>query len=132
MISARGRYRLGLRLWVTSAVAMALAASVSTLALLYLQRPFIAERGGLAPGAYEMLFLTAIAAGVLAALAGLGLGVAWTRRLWAIVERTEAAVPAVDPTPRRVRDELGALDAAVGRLTVSMDRLISDLSLIHI
>jgi hypothetical protein len=63
VISARGRYRLGLRLWVTSAVAMALAASVSTLALLYLQRPFIAERGGLAPGAYEMLFLTAIAAG---------------------------------------------------------------------
>jgi len=124
--SAPSRYRVGLRLWVMSSVAMALAASASTLALLYFQRPFIAARGGLAPGAYEILFLTAIAAGVLAALAGLVLGVAWTRRLWAIVDRTDAAVPAVDHAPRRVRDELGALDAAVGRLTVSMDRLISD------
>jgi len=43
------RYRLELRLWVMLSVAMALAATASTLAVLYLQRPFIAARGGFAP-----------------------------------------------------------------------------------
>ena len=120
------RYRLAVRLWVILAVAMAVAASASTLGVLYLARPFIAERGGLAPGVQDILFLTAIAAAILAAVAGLALGVALSRRVWAIVERTEAAAPVVDGTPNHVRDELGALDVAVGRLTVSMDRLVSD------
>src|SRR5205823_5151215 len=44
-----------------------------------------------------------------------------------IVARTDAAVPSADGTPNpRVSDELGALDAAVGRLTHSMDRFIWD------
>src|SRR5207245_8977742 len=43
------RYRLALRLWVMLSVFMALAATASTLTLLYLQRPFIAARGGFAP-----------------------------------------------------------------------------------
>lgn len=126
MSRAARHYHTTLRLWVLLAVAMALAAMASTLGILYVQRPFIAARGGFAPAAYDMLFLTAIAAGLLAAIAGLALGVAWTRRVWAIVDKTEHVVPAFDPAPRRVRDELGALDVAVGRLTVSMDRLISD------
>jgi signal transduction histidine kinase len=121
------RYRIALRLWVMLSVAMALAATASTLAVLYLQRPFIAARGGFAPGVQNALFAAAVAAGGLAGLGGLVLGVAWSRRIWAIVERTNAAVPTADGAPgRRVSDELGALDAAVGRLTLSMDRFISD------
>jgi two-component system sensor histidine kinase AtoS len=108
-------------------VAMALAATASTLVVLYLERPFIASRGGLAPGLQNVLFATAAAAGGLAGLGGLLLGVAWSRRVWAIVERTDAGVPTADVTPvDRVADELGALDVAVGRLTLSMDRFISD------
>jgi two-component system, NtrC family, sensor histidine kinase AtoS len=126
MRPASQRYRVAVRLWVVLAVAMAVAASASTLGVLYLARPFIAERGGLAPGVQDILFLTAIAAAILAAVAGLALGVALSRRVWAIVERTEAGAPVLDTAPNRVRDELGALDVAVGRLTVSMDRLISD------
>jgi two-component system, NtrC family, sensor histidine kinase AtoS len=126
MSSPARHYRLAVRLWVILAVAMAVAASASTLGVLYLARPFIAERGGLAPGVQDILFLTAIAAAILAGIAGLALGVALSRRVWALVERTEAAAPIVDVTPNDVRDELGALDVAVGRLTVSMDRLISD------
>src|SRR5205809_870932 len=121
------RYRLELRLWVMLSVAMALAATASTLAVLYLQRPFIAARGGLAPDAQNALFAAAVAAGGLAGLAGLALGVAWSRRIWAIVARTDAAVPSANGFPaHRVPDELGALDAAVGRLTLSMDRFVSD------
>ena len=121
------RYRLELRLWVMLSVAMALAATASTLAVLYLQRPFIAARGGLAPDAQNALFAAAVAAGGLAGLAGLALGVAWSRRIWAIVARTDAAVPSANGFPaHRVPDELGALDAAFGRLTLSMDRFVSD------
>jgi len=106
---------------------MALAATASMLTLLYLQRPFIAARGGFAPDVQNALFAAAVAVGGLAGLGGLVLGVAWSRRIWAIVERTEAAVPTADGTPDdRASDELGALDAAVGRLTLSMDRFISD------
>ena len=130
MTSVQGaprRYRLELRLWVMLSVAMALAATASTLAVLYLQRPFIAARGGFAPDVQNALFAAAVAAGGLAGLAGLALGVAWSRRIWAIVARTDAAVPSADGTPNpRVSDELGALDAAVGRLTHSMDRFIWD------
>ena len=121
------RYRIALRLWVMLSVFMALAATASTLTLLYLQRPFIASRGGFAPDVQNGLFAAAVAAGALAGLGGLLLGVAWSRRIWAIVERTEAAAPITDGSPDdRVSDELGALDAAVGRLTLSMDRFISD------
>ena len=121
------RYRLELRLWVMLSVAMALAATASTLAVLYLQRPFIAARGGFAPDVQNALFAAAVAAGGLAGLAGLALGVAWSRRIWAIVERTDAAVPTANGFPaHRVPDELGALDVAVGRLTLSMDRFVSD------
>jgi signal transduction histidine kinase len=126
MRRAPRRYRLAVRLWVILAVAMAVAASASTLGVLYLARPFIAGRGGLGPGVQDILFLTAIAAAILAGVAGLALGVALSRRVWALVERTEAAAPVVDGATKDVRDELGALDVAVGRLTVSMDRLISD------
>ena len=120
-------YRIALRLGVMLSVVMGLAATASMLTLLYLQRPFIAARGGFAPDVQNALFAAAVAVGGLAGLGGLVLGVAWSRRIWAIVERTEAAVPAADGTPAdRASDELGALDAAVGRLTLSMDRFISD------
>jgi signal transduction histidine kinase len=121
------RYRITLRLWVMLSVVMALAATASTLTLLYLQRPFIAARGGFTLDVQNALFAMALLAGALAGLGGLLLGISWSRRIWAIVERTDAAAPTADGTPRdSVSDELGALDAAVGRLTLSMDRFISD------
>jgi signal transduction histidine kinase len=120
------RYRIALRLWVMLSVVMALAATAGMLILLYLQRPFIAARGGFAPDVQNVVFAAAVAVGGLAGLGGLVLGVAWSRRIWAIVERTEAAAPTADSPDDRVSDELGALDAAVGRLTLSMDRFISD------
>src|SRR2546425_1803981 len=120
------RYRIALRLWVMLSVAMALAATASTLVVLYLQRPFIATRAGFPPDVQNTLFAAAVAAGGLAGLGGLALGVAWSRRIWAIVERTDAAVPTANGFPaHRVPDELGALDVAVGRLTLSMDRFVS-------
>ena len=125
--AAPRRYRIDLRLWVVLSVAMALAATTSSLVLLYLQRPFIASHGGLESDLQNVLFATAAAAGGLAGLGGLLLGVAWSRRIWAIVERTDATVPTADGTPEdRVSDEIGALDVAVGRLTLSMDRFVSD------
>src|SRR5439155_13648315 len=124
---ARRRSPISRRLWVMLWVFVALAGPASTLTLLYLQRPFIAARGGFAPDVQNGLFAAAVSAGALAGLGGLLLGVAWSRRIWAIVERTEAAAPTTDGSPNdRVSDELGALDAAVGRLTLSLDRFVSD------
>jgi len=124
---ARRHYRIALRLWVMLSVVMALAATAGMLILLYLQRPFIAARGGFAPDVQNVVFAAAVAVGGLAGLGGLVLGIAWSRRIWAIVERTDSAAHAADGcSDDRVSDELGALDAAVGRLTLSMDRFISD------
>jgi two-component system, NtrC family, sensor histidine kinase AtoS len=120
-------YHLSLRIWLLVSVAMALAASASTLGILYLARPFIASRGGLAPEVQNILFAATATAGGLAGIGGLVIGVGWSRRIWAIIDRTDAAVPVADRVrDDRVADELGALDVAVGRLTVSMNRFVSD------
>ena len=120
-------YRVTVRLWVMLSLAMAVAATASTLALLYLQRPFLASRGGVAPELPTVLFAGAIATGLVAALVGLGIGVVLSRRIWTLVARTDAATGAPgDGAAASSTDELDALGAAVGRLTLSMDQFVTD------
>src|SRR5439155_723544 len=66
------------------------------------------------------------------AIGGLIVGLNLAGRIRGIVEKAEALSPRVDEElgvrrkPTTVRDELGVLDAAAGRLTLSMDRFIRD------
>ena len=117
------RYRLTLHLWIILALVMAVCATGSALAVLYIQRPFVFGAQPRTAPVAGVLFSTAIVAGALAAVAGLLLGLRLTRRIWLIIERAEAAAPPAANTPNRpMLDELGVLDAAVGRLTLSVDR----------
>jgi len=121
------RYRLTLHLWIILALVMAVCATGSALAVLYIQRPFVFGAQPRTAPVAGVLFSTAIVAGALAAVAGLLLGLRLTRRIWLIIERAEAAAPPAANTPNRpMLDELGVLDAAVGRLTLSVDRFVSD------
>jgi signal transduction histidine kinase len=132
--SAPRAYRVSLRLYVVFSLLMAASAAASGLFLLYLARPFASELS--APQARQLavlLFTGAAVAGALAADGGLNAGLNLARRIRGIVEKAEAFSPHLgDEHPGRprttttVRDELGALDAAVGRLTLSMDRFVRD------
>jgi two-component system sensor histidine kinase HydH len=126
-------YRVSLRLYVVFSLLMAAAAAASGLFMLYLARPFAAELSG--PQTRQLtvlLFTGAAVAGALAAIGGLIVGLNLAERIRGIVEKAEALSPRVDEElgvrrkPTTVRDELGVLDAAVGRLTLSMDRFIRD------
>ena len=121
--------RVSVRLYVVFSLLMAVSATASGLTLLYLAKPFITELGGpIAARATVVLFAGAALAGGFAAVGGLVLGLFLRGRIRGIVERAEALVP---PGARGLgapsaRDEFGALDAAVGRLSLSMDRFIRD------
>jgi PAS domain S-box-containing protein len=121
-------YRVSLRLYVVFSVLMALAAIASGLLLVYLARPFI----GQLPPAYAgqariLLFAGAGVAGAAAAVAGMIVGVRMAGRIRGIMRRAEALAPHPASGPvQKVTDELGALDAAVGRLTLSMDQFVRD------
>jgi signal transduction histidine kinase len=122
-------YRVSVRLYVTFSLLMAVAATASGLLLLYIARPFITELGGpLAAKATVLLFAGAALAGALAAVGGLFVGLRFAGRIRGIVEKAEALSPFMgeEYTPKPARDELGALDAALGRLTLSMDRFVRD------
>jgi signal transduction histidine kinase len=121
-------YRLSLRLWVVFSLLMAASAAASGLLLLYLARPFIALlTSSQAADAGVLLFTGAGVAGALAAVAGLAVGVRFAGRIRGIVRKAELLAPAGSGAPaQNVRDELGALDAAVGRLTLSMDQFVRD------
>jgi len=121
-------YRLSLRLYVVFSVLMAVSAAASGLLLLYLARPFITELGGAhAAQATVLLFSGAGVAGAAAAVGGLALGLRLAGRIRVIVRKAEAfSPPAPDAPALTVTDELGALDAAVGRLTLSMDQFVRD------
>src|SRR3972149_2187915 len=110
-------YRVSLRLYVVFSLLMAVSAALSGLLLLYLARPFASELSSAqAPQLPVLLFTGAAAAGALAAVGGLVVGLRFAGRIRGIVERAEALSQQSGPTPpARVRDELGALDAAVGR-----------------
>jgi signal transduction histidine kinase len=121
-------YRVSLRLYVVFSLLMAVSAAASGLLLLYLARPYIGELGGeQAVNATGLLFAGAGLAGAAAAVAGLILGLRLAGRIRVIVKKAEALSPPQGSEPvRRVTDELGALDAAVGRLTLSVDQFVRD------
>src|SRR5262252_1863929 len=126
-------YRVSLRLYVVFSLLMAVSAALSGLFLLYLARPFASELSSEQTRELTMLLFTGSAvAGALAAVGGLIVGLNFAGRIRGIVEKAEALSPHVEGVngqPRKVttvRDEIGALDAAVGRLTLSMDRFVRD------
>ena len=126
-------YRVSLRLYVVFSLLMAAVAAASGLFMLYLARPFAAELSGPQTRQLTVLLFTGSGvAGALAAIGGLIVGLNLAGRIRGIVEKAEALSPRVDEElgvrrkPTTVRDELGVLDAAVGRLTLSMDRFIRD------
>jgi PAS domain S-box-containing protein len=126
MTASASSYRVSLRLYVVFSLLMAVSAAASGLLLLYLARPFIAALGTEGARATALLFTGAGIAGALAAVAGLLVGLSFAGRIRGIVQRAEALSPRRDGTPLMVTDELGALDAAVGRLTLSMDQFVRD------
>lgn len=131
MVQRVSRYRVSVRLYLVFAVLMGVPAILSGFLLLYLARPYVV---GLTPQELQkatiILFSGAAGAAALGGLGGLLVGVRFAGRIRGIVERAEAISPplAEEGQDRRVRvsDELGALDAAVGRLTLSMDRFVRD------
>jgi len=117
------------RLYVVLPLLMAAAAAASGLYVLFLARPFINSLNAqLAERAAAWLFFGTAAAGSLGALGGLVIGLRVAGRIRGITQRAEALTARVEggPVPSRPADEIGALDAAVGRLTLSMDRFIRD------
>ena len=121
-------YRVSLRLYVVFSLLMAVSAAASGLLLLYLARPFISELGGQhAVKATALLFAGAGLAGATAAVAGLIVGLRLAGRIRVIVRKAEAISPPSRSEPaRKVTDEIGVLDAAVGRLTLSVDQFVRD------
>src|SRR5262245_47641981 len=122
-------YRGSIRLYVVFSLLMAGSASASGLFLLHLARPFITELGGpQAAKATVLLFVGAAVAGALAAVGGLIVGLRFAGRIRGMVQRAEALAPPIGELYAKTpaRDELGALDAALGRLTLSMDRFVRD------
>jgi PAS domain S-box-containing protein len=111
---------------------MAVSAVLSGLFVLYLARPFASELSSDQTRQLTMLlFAGSAVAGALAAVGGLIVGLNFAGRIRGIVEKAEAVSPHHDeasgrPPTKTVRDELGVLDAAVGRLTLSMDRFVRD------
>jgi len=117
------------RLYVILPLLMAAAAAASGLYVLFLARPFINSLNAqLAARAASWLFFGTAAAGSLGALAGLVIGLRVAGRIRGIAQRAEALNARMDgaPTGPRPADEIGALDATIGRLTLSMDRFIRD------
>ncbi len=121
-------YRVSVRLYVVLSLLMAVSAATSGLLLLYLARPFIGElQRQHAAHATVLLFSGAGVAGAAAAVAGLLVGGRLAGRIRVIVGKAEAlSPPAGSQAVQNVTDELGALDAAVGRLTLSMDQFVRD------
>jgi len=122
------RYRVTVRLYVVFSLLMAVSATASGLVLLYIARPFITELGGQAAArATVLLFSGAALAGAAAAVGGLAVGLRFAGRIRGIVRKAQALSPVAGGEDRsRATDELGALDEAVGRLTLSMDRFVRD------
>jgi signal transduction histidine kinase len=117
------------RLYIVLPLLMMAAAVASGLYVLFLARPFINSLNAqLAERAATWLFFGTAAAGSLGALGGLVIGLRVTGRIRGIAQKAEALTARVDggTAPAGPRDEIGALDAAVGRLTLSMDRFVRD------
>lgn len=128
MTRRAGRVEVSLRLYVVLSLLMAVSAAASSLFLLYLVRPLVRELSSRQAGEVTIvLFAGAVTAGATAAVAGLLVGFQFAGRIRRIIEKAEVISPPVEETSgKKVLDELGALDAAVGRLTLSMDRFVRD------
>lgn len=126
------RQSVRVRLYVVFSLLMALSAIVSGILLLFLARPFITELPApLARKAAVLLFAGAALGGGVAAVGGLLVGLQLAGRIREIIAKAQAvAGPGAGseaPAQRnRALDELGVLDAAVGRLTLSIDRFVRD------
>jgi two-component system, NtrC family, sensor histidine kinase AtoS len=122
------RPRVTLRLYVVFSVLMALSAVASGLFLLILARPFVNElTSQQAERAAILLFTGAAVGGGIAALTGLMVGLRFAGRIRGIIEKAQAISGSLQEAPRgKPLDEIGALDAAVGRLTLSIDRFVRD------
>ena len=125
---ARLRPRVTLRLWVVLSLLMALSAVASGLFLLVLARPFVKElTSQQAQRAAILLFTGAAVGGAIAALTGLAVGLRFAGRIRGIIEKAQALSGVLPEPPRdHALDEIGALDDAVGRLTLSIDRFVRD------
>jgi signal transduction histidine kinase len=124
-------YSVSIRSYVRFALLMALPSTGTSLLLLLLFRRLIntsAEVDSLAEvdGLAVYLFSAAALAAVASALAGLWVGRRFSGRIRGIVEKADAMAAPITGHRPKVVDELGALDAAMGRLTLSMDRFIRD------
>jgi signal transduction histidine kinase len=120
---------VSLRIYVVFSLLMAASAAASGLFLLFLARPFVSELSGpLAARAALLLFAGAAISGGVAAVAGLLVGVRFAGRIRGIIAKAQAIAGPLHEPPRGsgALDELGALDAAVGRLTLSIDRFVRD------
>jgi len=119
--------RIFLRINVLTALLTAASATGSGLFVMYLAKPYIV---GPFPAAESgsVLLLGAVGAGVLAGMVGLVLGAITSRRIRELIHRTELLTKTTMdlPTSRRPTDELGALQAAFGRLMISIDRFVRD------
>ena len=122
------RPRVTLRLYIVFSVLMALSAVASGLFLLVLARPFVNElTSQQAERAAILLFTGAAVGGGIAALTGLIVGLRFAGRIRGIIEKAQAISGSLQEAPRgKALDEIGALDAAVGRLTLSIDRFVCD------
>jgi PAS domain S-box-containing protein len=122
--SSPPRYAVSMRIYIRFALLTALPSTATSLLLLFLLRPFLS--GTRADRAAILLFAGAAGAALVSTLAGLLVGLRYAGRIRGIVEKADAMAAPLGGQRPRVPDELGALDAAMGRLTLSMDRFVRD------
>lgn len=121
--------RIAIRFYVLTALITAASAIGSGLFLMYLAQPYVTgrlpERIGESAG---VLLLGAIVAGMLAGGVGLGLGLVVSRRIRQLIQRAELLVgeKEIALSSPSLTDELGALEAAFGRLSMSVNRFVRD------
>jgi len=98
--------------------------------MLYLARALISQLGSqqtLRGVIAALLFGGAGLAGALTAVAALAIWLRLTGRIRVIAKKAEALLPSRGlGSPLNVTDDLGALDAALGRLTLSVDKFVRD------
>ncbi len=119
--------RVFLRFYVVTALLTAASAAGGGLFLMYLAKPYIVGRFPAAESG-AILFLGAVSAGIIGGMVGLGLGIITSRRIRELIHSAELlTITNRDlPPSSSSTDELGALQAAFGRLMISIDRFVRD------
>jgi len=119
--------RIFLRFYVLTALLTAASAAGGGLFLMYLAKPYIVGRFPAAESG-AILLLGSVIAGILGGMVGWGLGIITSRRIRQLIHHTEHLTrmsTGLPPTGSST-DELGALQAAFGRLKISIDHLVRD------